>query len=327
MTGQRVATVFGGSGFLGKYVVRKLAQDGYAVRVACRRTDLANSLRQLGAVGQISPFYAPVQSDDDVNAAVTGADVVINLAAILSAPTVAKLEAVNVKGAARVARLAAAQGVGTLVQMSAIGASTSAGSAYARSRGAGEEEVRLNFPAATIVRASVLFGPEDHFLNLFAALARYVPLGMPVYGFHTLVQPVYVADVAEAIRRIVATSADVRPSETSVCELGGPEVLSMADVCRRVLSMTARSKPVFAVPSSLAALQAAILERLPGRMLTRDQLRMLAVDNVTSDGMPGFQNIGMAPVSMDLIAPAYLQRYAAGGGEKNFIINQMVDLK
>ncbi len=323
MTGQPVATVFGGSGFLGTYVVRKLAEDGYAVRVACRRTDLANSLRQLGAVGQVAPFYAPLQSEDDVTAAIAGASVVINLAAILSASTVAKLEAVNVKGAARVARIAAAQGVGTLIHMSAIGASTSAGSLYAKSRGAGEEEVRLNFPAATIVRASVLFGPEDHFLNLFAALARYVPLVMPVYGAQTRMQPVYVADVAEAIRRIVAASAEVRPTETSVCELGGPEVLTMAEICRRVLVMTGRSKPVFAVPAGLASLQAAILERLPGRMLTRDQLRMLSVDNVVAAGMPGFQELGMAPVPMDLIAPACLRRYAANGAEKNFVINQV----
>ncbi|NHO32499.1 complex I NDUFA9 subunit family protein [Acetobacter fallax] len=325
MTGQRVATVFGGSGFLGKYVVRKLAQDGYAVRVACRRTDLANNLRQLGAVGQISPFYAPVQSDDDVRSAVAGADVVINLAAILSAPTVAKLEAVNVKGTARVAKAAAEHGVGTLIQMSAIGASTSGVSIYSRSRGAGEEEVRLNFPSATIVRASVLFGPEDHFLNLFAALARYVPFVMPVYGARTRVQPVYVADVAEAIRRIIATSVDVRPTETGVCELGGPEVLTMGEICRRVLVMTGRNKPVFEVPSALASLQALVLERLPGRMLTRDQLRMLSVDNIVSDGMPGFPEIGMAPLSMDLIAPAYLKRYAAGGGEKNNIINQFTE--
>ncbi|MFT8898249.1 MAG: NAD-dependent epimerase/dehydratase family protein, partial [Acetobacter sp.] len=152
MIGRKTATVFGGAGFLGKYVVRKLAADGYAIRVACRRTDLANDLRQLGDVGQVVPFYAPVQNEDAVTEVVSEASVVVNLAAILGAPSSAALNAVNVEGAARVARLAAAAGVQTFVHMSAIGASSTAPSAYGRSRAAGEEEVTRHFPPATVVR-------------------------------------------------------------------------------------------------------------------------------------------------------------------------------
>lgn len=317
MVSRRTATVFGGSGFLGKYVVRKLAEDGYAVRVACRRTDLANDLRQLGDVGQVSPFYAPVQNEVDVTTAVRGATVVINLAAILGATSPAALNATNVEGAARVARLAAAAGVKTFVHMSAIGASPSSPAAYGRSRAAGEEEVLKHFPSATIVRASVLFGPEDHFFNMLGGVARYTPCVMPVYGAKTKLQPVYVADVAEAIRRIVAAFAETPATVSAICELGGPEVLTMREIAERVLAMTGRSKPIFEVPPGLASLQALVLERLPGGMLTRDQLRMLTVDNIVPGNLPGFHDLGMAPTAMDLVVPAYMKRYAVGGEKIN----------
>lgn len=307
---QRTATVFGGSGFLGTHVVRKLAEDGYLVRVACRRTDLANSLRQLGDVGQVTPFHAPVGQEDDVRTAIAGADVVINLAGILGGPSLAKLHAVNVEGASRVARIAASLGVRTYVHMSAIGASATAPSAYGRSRAAGEAEVLAHFPTVTIVRASVLFGPEDHFFNLMATLARYIPCVMPVYGARTKVQPVYVGDVAEAIRRIVNASEALNPVSFRLCELAGPEVLTMEEIARRTLAMTHRHKIVLAIPDALANLQAAVLERLPGQMLTRDQLKMLHADNVPSGEYPGFPALDMSPTPIDLVVPAYLARYA-----------------
>ncbi|NHN88945.1 complex I NDUFA9 subunit family protein [Acetobacter conturbans] len=315
MIARKTATVFGGSGFLGKYVTRKLAADGYAVRVACRRTDLANDLRQLGDVGQVVPFYAPVQSEADVAAAVANATVVVNLAAILGASSPTGLNAVNVDGPARVARLAAAAGVKTLVQMSAIGASSSSPSAYGRSRAAGEEEVRNHFPTASIVRASVLFGPEDHFFNMLGGLARYIPFVMPVYGAGTKLQPVYVVDVAEAIRRIIATCDAAHPVQPCLCELGGPDVVTMKTIAESVLQMTGRTKSIFEVPVALASVQAAVLERLPGRMLTRDQIKMLSVDNVVGGNFPGFHELGMTPTPMDLIVPAYMKRYAPGGGK------------
>ena len=324
MIGRKTATVFGGAGFLGKYVVRKLAADGYAIRVACRRTDLANDLRQLGDVGQVVPFYAPVQNEDAVAEVVSDASVVVNLAAILGASSVAALNAVNVEGAARVARLAAAAGVQTLVHMSAIGAASTSPSAYGRSRGAGEAEVARHFPSATIVRASVLFGPEDHFLNMLGGLARYVPFVMPVYGASAKLQPVYVADVAEAIRVIVRAFEETPSIRANLCELGGPEILSMRAIAERVLAMTGRSKPIFEVPSSLASLQASVLEHLPGRVLTRDQLKMLTVDNVVDNSLPGFRDLGIVPASMDMIAPAYMARYSVGGKRIN-VLNQITE--
>ncbi|MCE0744559.1 complex I NDUFA9 subunit family protein [Acetobacter sicerae] len=317
MIGRKTATVFGGAGFLGKYVVRKLAADGYTIRVACRRTDLANDLRQLGDVGQVVPFYAPVQNEDAVAEVVSEASVVVNLAAILGAPAAAALNAVNVEGAARVARLAAVAGVQTFIHMSAIGASSTSPSAYGRSRAAGEEGVTKHFPAATIVRASVLFGPEDHFLNMLGGVARYTPFVMPVYGAAAKLQPVYVADVAEAIRVIVRAFDENPSTRSNLCELGGPEILTMRAIAERVLAMTGRNKPIFEVPSGLASLQAAVLERLPGRMLTRDQLKMLTVDNVVDESLPGFRDLGIAPVAMDMIAPAYMNRYAPGGDRIN----------
>ncbi|GBQ92631.1 NADH-ubiquinone oxidoreductase 39 kDa subunit [Acetobacter nitrogenifigens DSM 23921 = NBRC 105050] len=313
--GQRIATVFGGSGFLGAYVVRKLAQDGFVVRVACRRTDLAERLRSLGDVGQIAPFYAPVEDESAVATALRGASTVINLAAVLGGRA---LETVNVAGAGRVARLASAEGVTSFIHMSALGASVSSPSAYGRSRGAGEAEVRQHFPDATILRASVLFGPEDGFFNLMGALARYVPLALPVYSARTRLQPVYVADVAEATRRAVAAFGEgeaaapgsLRRSRAShVYELGGPEVLSMTEIGRKVLEMTGRRKVVFAVPDGIAELQAAVLERLPGRMLTRDQLLMLSVDNVVTGVEPGLEAFGITPTPLGLVAPQYMARF------------------
>lgn len=203
MATRKVAAVIGGSGFLGRYVVRRLAEDGYVVRVAARRADLAAALRPLGDVGQIVPLGASILDEDSLVPVVESAQVVVNLVGILAERGRATFQAVHVDGAARVARLAASAGVGRLLHVSAIGASPDSRSAYGRSKAAGEEAVLRNMPEATIVRPSILFGPEDRFTNLFAALARYSPV-MPVYGAATRIQPVYAADVAEGIRRILA---------------------------------------------------------------------------------------------------------------------------
>ncbi|WP_347709382.1 complex I NDUFA9 subunit family protein [Acetobacter sp. AN02] len=308
---QKTATVFGGSGFLGRYVVRKLAERGFAVRVACRRPDRAAALRPLGVVGQIAPVWAPVTREAEVAAAVEGASLVINLAAILSASSRKALDAVNAGGAGIVARVSAKAGVSRLVQMSAIGASSSGPSDYSRSRAAGEQAVQEAFAGATITRASVIFGPEDHFLNMLGGIARYVPLAMPVYGGRTRIQPVYVADVAEGVVRAAADPDCVGYT----LEFGGPEVMTMTDVARMVLNLTGREKDIFQVPSGLARLQAAFLERLPGRLLTRDQLKMLLVDNVVSGDMPGLAALFVSATPLDLIAPSYMERYAPGGGK------------
>lgn len=229
----------------------------------------------MGRVGQVAPFYASVLDESTVACVVRGADVVVNLAAVLSSSSAQSLHAVNVDGAGRVARLAAEAGVARYVHMSALGVSEHAPSAYGRSRAAGEALVRQYRPDASIVRPSVIFGPEDKFFNLFGMLARYLPF-MPVYGATTRVQPVYVGDVAQ----VVAQVADAPELSGRVWQLGGPDVMTMQDIATFVLRQTQRDKPVVRVPMALARLQAAVLERLPGKVLTRDQLLMLAQDNV-----------------------------------------------
>lgn len=317
MSGNRIAAVLGGNGFVGQYVVQCLAQAGYMVRVASRRPDLGALLRPMGRVGQVAPFYASVLDDSTVACVVRGAEVVVNLAAVLSSSSSQSLQAVNVEGAGRVARLAAEAGVARYVHMSALGASDTAPSAYGRSRAAGEALVRQYRPDASIVRPSVIFGPEDKFFNLFGALARYAPF-MPVYGATTRVQPVYVGDVAQVVARL-ATTPDLAGR---VWQLGGPEVMTMQDIAAFTLQQTQRNKTIVRVPDVVARLQAAVLERLPGKMLTRDQLLMLSQDNVVPPAESGFEVLGIVPQSVQACVPFYLERYRAGGGQSGVFVPQ-----
>nr|WP_298794467.1 complex I NDUFA9 subunit family protein [uncultured Acetobacter sp.] len=317
MSEQKIATVFGGGGFVGRYVVQNLAEAGYTVRIACRRPDKAAALRVLGNVGQIAPFYASVLDDASVACVVKGASVVINLAAVLGNTSAQGLEAVNVQGAGRVAHLSAQAGVPAFVQMSALGASHSAPSAYGRSRAAGEDAVRAVMPQASIVRPSVIFGPEDHFFNMFAMLARYLPV-LPVYGANARLQPVYVGDVAQVVARL-AEDASLAGKEW---ELGGPDILTMKQIYQWVLRTTQRSRMLCVVPPVLARLQASIFERLPGHILTRDQLLMLSQDNVVPAGQSGFAELGIAPQSIESVVPFYLARYRVGGGRSGIRVGK-----
>lgn len=315
MSARKIATVLGGGGFVGRYVVQNLARAGYEVRVASRRPDLTARLRALGRVGQIAPFYASVLDDASVACAVQGADVVINLVAVLTSVKQQTLQAVNVEGAGRVARMAAEANVPVFVQMSALGASEAALSEYGKSRAAGEKIVRQYRPDAVIIRPSVIFGPEDHFFNMFAGLARYLPC-LPVYSAHARLQPVYVGDVAQAIFMTAESSAFAGKEFL----LGGPQEMTMLDIARFVLRVTQRHKPVFIVPSVVAKLQAMILERLPGHFLTQDQLRMLASDNVVPAGRSGFEALGIVPQSVGAIVPSYLARFRGGEGQKDISV-------
>ncbi|MGD7069948.1 complex I NDUFA9 subunit family protein [Acetobacter sp. AAB5] len=312
MGARKIATVLGGGGFVGRYVVQNLARAGYEVRVASRRPDLTARLRALGHVGQIAPFYASVLDDASVACAVQGADVAINLVAVLSSVKQQTLQAVNVEGAGRVARIAAETDVPVFVHMSALGASETALSAYGKSRAAGEKAVRQYRPDAVIIRPSVIFGPEDHFFNMFAGLARYLPC-LPVYGAHSRLQPVYVGDVAQAVFAAAQSSAFAGKELL----LGGPQEMTMLDIARFVLRVTQRHKPVFIVPSALAKLQAMVLERLPGHFLTQDQLRMLATDNVVPTGKSGFEALSIVPQSVAAIVPSYLARFRVGEAQKD----------
>lgn len=317
MSGNKTAAVLGGNGFVGQYVVQCLAQAGYTVRVASRRPDQGALLRPMGRVGQVAPFYASVLDDSTVACVVRGADVVVNLAAVLSSSSAQSLQAVNVEGAGRVARLAAEAGVARYVHMSALGASADAPSAYGRSRAAGEALVRQFRPDASLVRPSVIFGPEDKFFNLFGTLARYLPF-MPVYGATTRVQPVYVGDVAQAVAQL-ATTPELAGREWL---LGGPDIMTMQDIAEFALQQTQRDKPVMRVPLALARLQAAVLERLPGKLLTRDQLLMLSQDNVVPPTESGFEVLGIVPCSVAACVPFYLERYRAGGGRSGVFVPQ-----
>lgn len=308
MTRRAVATVFGGSGFIGRYVVKRLARQGWLVRVAVRDPEAALFLKPMGTVGQVVPIYASVTDDVSTASAVAGADLVINLVGILAEAGGAGFQSVHAEGAGRVARLAAQAGVPRFVHMSAIGADPSSPSRYGSTKGLGEQAVREAFPTATIIRPSVVFGPEDHFFNRFASIGRLAPF-MPVIAGATKLQPVYVGDVADAIMAAIN-----RTGETF--ELGGPRVWSMRDIMAYVLEQIGRDKRMVTVPMCVARLQAMVLELVPGQPLTRDQLLMLQRDNVVTAGMPGLVELGIVPTPVELVVPSYLRRFQPGGGRR-----------
>lgn len=311
MTAQDVVTVFGGSGFIGRYVVKRLAQAGHRVRVAVRDPEAALFLKPMGRVGQIVPLAAPVTDEAGVKRAVEGAGTVINLVGILSERRRGDFLAIHAEGAGRVARLAASSGVTRLVQMSAIGADAASPSLYGQSKAAGEQAVRQAFPGTAILRPSVVFGPEDAFFNRFAAMARFLPV-MPVIAGGTKLQPVFVGDVADAVIAVLD-----RPGTTH--ELGGPRVWTMREILAYILTETGRHNPLMDVPMGIAEFQAAILGSLPGKLLTRDQLLMLSRDNVAAVGTLGLADLGIIPTPVELAVPPYLARFRPGGGRRALI--------
>jgi uncharacterized protein YbjT (DUF2867 family) len=311
MATRRVATVFGGSGFIGRYVVKRLAQQGFVVRVPSRDPEGALFLKPMGAVGQVVPLYASVTHEATVTRAVEGAEIVVNLVGQLAESGSASFQAIHVEGAERIARQSAAAGVGRLVQVSAIGADPASPSRYASTKGKAEQAVLAAFPAATILRPSVVFGPEDNFFNRFAAIARLSPI-MPVIAGGTKMQPVFVGDVADAVMAALASPA----TKGRIFELGGPMVWTFRDLLAFILKTTHRNRPLVDIPAGLARLQAAVLQHAPGKPLTPDQLLMLAHDNVVSAGTPGLADLGITPTPVELVVPAYLSRYQPGGGRR-----------
>jgi NADH dehydrogenase len=319
MATRSVATVFGGSGFIGRYIVKRLAKKGFVVRVAVRDTERALFLKPMGAVGQIVPLYASLIHEPTVHRAVDGADLVVNAVGILAESHSGDFQRIHAEGAGRVARLAAAAGVARMVHISAIGADPHAASRYAASKGAGEALVHEAFSTATILRPSLVFGPEDQLFNRFAAMARILPV-MPVICGDTQFQPVYVGDVADAVMAALA-----RPDAAgAVYELGGPRVLSMRELLGYVLEETGRKRRMMNVPLGLARMQARFMELVPGKPLTRDQLLMLQRDNVVSTGMPGLKELDVVPTPVELVAPSYLQRFQPGGGRRRVLPEEQV---
>ncbi len=310
-TVRKVAAVFGGSGFIGRYVVQLLAQQDYVVRVACTNPNGARFLQTQGRVGQIVPLAANVTQEEAVIRAVAGADLVVNLVGILYEPRTGEIQRIHPEGAGRVARLAAAAGVERLVHISAIGADPASPSAYGRSKAEGEAAVRAAFPSATILRPSIVFGLEDQFFNRFAAMAQLLPV-MPVISGNTRFQPVYVGDVAAA----VAAAAEREEAAGQTYELGGPRVMSFRELLRYVQEVTGHRKPMVELPLGLARLQARMGEFLPKPPLTRDQLLMLQRDNVVAPGAPGLEALGIAPHAVESVVPGYLLRFRTGGGRQ-----------
>jgi NADH dehydrogenase len=314
MADRRVATVFGGAGFIGRHVVQRLAKAGFIVRIAGRDTEKAGKLRTLGSVGQVVPVSASVTDEASVARAVAGAEAVVNLVGILFERKGGDFDRIQAEGAGRVARLAAAAGAKRLVQFSAIGADAASPSGYARSKAEGEAAVRAAFPAATILRPSVVFGPEDQFFNRFAGLAALLPV-MPVVAGATRFQPVYVGDVADAV--MAALTRDDAAGRTY--ELGGPRPMTMREVLEFVLEHTRRRRPLVALPQRLVEFQARIGELLPTPPLTRDQLILLGRDNVVAEGEDGLAALGIEAKAVEAIVPAYLARYRPGGGRREAV--------
>jgi uncharacterized protein YbjT (DUF2867 family) len=309
---ETLVTVFGGSGFLGRHVVRALAKLGYRIRVAVRRPELAGFLQPLGQVGQIHAVQANVRHAASVEAAARDADVVINLVGILFERGRQKFDAVHAVGAEAVALAAAAFGA-RMVHVSAIGADEHAAAHYARSKAAGERLVLAAVPSAVILRPSVLFGPEDDFFNKFAAIARFAPALPLIGGGHTRFQPVFAGDVASA----VVAAIEGRAKDGEVYELGGPEVRSFKQLMQFMLATIERQRLLVPIPFALAKFQAGILQLLPKPLLTPDQVELLRHDVTVSDQAKRegrtLEALGIDPVAMAAIVPSYLWRFRKAG--------------
>ncbi|RWH78479.1 MAG: complex I NDUFA9 subunit family protein [Mesorhizobium sp.] len=308
----KLVVVFGGSGFVGRHVVRALARRGYRIRVACRRPDLAGHLQPLGNVGQIQPVQANVRVRWSVDRAVQGADHVVNLVAILHESGRQKFTSVHEFGARAVAEAARAVGAG-LTHISALGADLSAQSDYARTKALGEKAVLEAISDAVILRPSINFGPEDSFFNRFANMARYSPVLPLIGGGQTKFQPVYVGDVAEAVAR----SVDGKVQGGRIYELGGPQVLTFKQCMQEMLAMIDRKRLLVSVPWWVANMQASILGLLPNPLLTKDQVLQLREHNIVSEAATRenrtLAGLDIQPQSIGSILPSYLWRYRPAG--------------
>jgi uncharacterized protein YbjT (DUF2867 family) len=308
-----LVTVFGGSGFLGRSVVRALCKRDYRIRVAVRRPELAGFLQPLGKVGQIHAVQANLRYPASIEAAMRDSHAAINLVGILAESGPQSFEAVQALGAGAVAKAAAAVGA-SMVHVSAIGADENSLSRYGRSKAAGEKAVLSAVPSATILRPSVVFGPEDQFTNRFAALAQISPVLPLIGGGVTKLQPVYVGDVATA----VADAVDGKTKQGATYELGGPEVLSMREIIEIILATIERRRMLVSLPFGLAKLQALLLQFAPGPLkLTPDQVVLLQSDNVVSGPAKHadltLEGLGIVPDSLEAIGPQYLWRFRKTG--------------
>jgi len=311
----QLVTIFGGSGFVGRYIARRMAKAGWRVRVAVRRPNEALFVRPYGAVGQVEPVPANLRDDASVRAALHGAEAAINCVGILAERGKNTFDAIQAEGAGRVARLAAEAGAARMVHVSAIGADPDGASAYARSKADGEARVLETFPHATILRPSIVFGPEDQFFNRFAAMARTGPI-LPIVGAGTRFQPVHVDDVAQA-----AVQGALGNAAPGIYELGGPGIHDFRDLMECMLRIIQRRRPIVNVPFRAAAIVAGVLDMAQAAslglfhngLLTRDQVLNLRSDNVAGAGTMGFADLGMEPTAMEAVLEDYLWPHRPGG--------------
>ncbi len=309
----KLVTVFGGSGFLGRYVVQALARRGHRIRVAVRRPDLAGHLQPLGMVGQIKPIQANLRYRWSVDRAVEGADAAVNLVGILAESGRQSYDAVQAFGPRAIGEAARAHGITNVVHVSAIGADQPSTVGYMRSKAEGETGLLEAVPEAVVMRPSIVFGPEDHFFNRFAAMARMSPVIPLIGGGKTRFQPVFVGDVGEAIARAV----DGEAAAGGIYELGGPEVLTFRQCMEKMLEVTRRKRLLMPVPWVAARMMGRVGQLVPGKPITLDQVRMLMFDNVVSEEALAekrtLQGLGIDPTAVEIVLPTYLVRFRERG--------------
>ena len=305
----RRTAVLGGSGFIGRYIVKRLAARGEVIAVGCRNAEAAKFLKPLGDVGQIVPLDVGIGNDALLPAFLAGNDSLVNCVGILRESGAQTFELVHHAGPARLARFAREAGVDRFVHISAIGADAQSSSAYARTKAAGEQAVRDAFPTVTILRPSVVFGPEDQFFNRFASMAMFSPVLPLIGGGETRFQPVYVGDVADA----VVTCLEDPATAGRIYELGGPKIYTFREVIELVLSEIRRKRPLVDLPFGLAAFQARLMAILPSPPLTPDQVELLKSDNIVSSGALTLASLGITPTPAEVVLPTYLDRFRRGG--------------
>ncbi len=311
----KMVTIYGGSGFVGRYVARRMAAQGWRVRVAVRRPNEAMFVKTYGAVGQVEPVLCNIRDDASVASAMQGAEAVVNCVGVLNELGKNDFDAVQAEGAERIARLAAESGVARMVHISAIGADADADSDYARTKAQGEAGVLAHMPNAIILRPSIIFGTEDQFFNRFAAMTRLGPF-LPLVGADTRFQPVYVDDVAKA-----AEAAVLGQAVAGAYELGGPEVKTFRALMQQMLDVIHRRRVILSMPFLAARIMAGVLDILkfvsfqlfPNHILTRDQVKNLRNDNVVSDGAKGFVDLGIEPAALESVLPTYLWKFRPSG--------------
>lgn len=311
----KLVTIFGGSGFVGRYIARQMAKEGWRVRVAVRRPNEAIFVKPYGVVGQVEPILANIRDDASTRAAITGADAVVNCVGILNENSRQKFEGVQAEGAGRIAQIAREEGVANLVHLSALSADANGESEYARTKAEGEALVTEVFPKAVILRPSIVFGNEDNFFNKFATIARLSPF-VPVVAANTKFQPVFVEDVAKA-----AVAGVLGTAKAGTYELGGPDVETFDQLIQRMLTTIRRKRFTIPVPFWVAKIKAKsldLLQKLTGGLfnnsiLTADQVASLRVDNVVSEGAKTFADLNITPTPMSAVLESYLYRHRPYG--------------